>query len=90
MNTNIKLKIIGAVSAIGTFAMAVASKAADITLTASTTDVSEVTGPFTSLLTSMLRGPVAQFWAVTIVIALITSVVLAIRRYLGGKKKLVK
>jgi len=63
--------------------------AADITLTASATDVSEVTGPFTTLLLALFRGPVAQFMAVVLVLSVIMGIYWAIRRKLG-KPKLTK
>lgn len=87
MKNSLKVKLAMLGAPIAAALTAVAAKAADITLTASTTDVTEVTGPLQTLMISIWRGPVAQLLGFGLVFAAVVAVYHMIKSFLGRRKK---
>lgn len=87
MLNNIKTKLGLALGAVGTFALGLAAKAQEITLSATGSDVSDVTNPLMDLVIQIWRTVLGPLLGYAIVFAAVVALYHFIKGFLGRRKK---
>jgi len=87
MKSSLKAKLVGLGSSAAILLTALSAKAAEITLSATATDVSDVTSPLMNLVISIWRTVLGPLLGYSIVFVAVVALYHFIKGFLGRRKK---